>query len=71
MVSLPLSASLNSISCLSQDLGLVLFSLYVYRMCADNTINTLMRLDFAGLADEVEDALAFKARNVDPLIQPS
>ena len=40
-------------------------------MCEDNAVNALMRFNFAGMADEVEDALAFKARNVDPLIQPS
>ena len=40
-------------------------------MCEDNAVNALMRFNFAGMADEVEDALAFKARNVDPRIQPS
>ena len=40
-------------------------------MCEDNAVNALMRFNFAGMANEVEDALAFKARNADPLIQPS
>ncbi|KAG6820164.1 hypothetical protein H0H93_004427 [Arthromyces matolae] len=42
-----------------------------YRMCDDNAINKLMSFNFAGLADEVEEALAFKARNIDPRVQPS
>ncbi|KAI0363723.1 hypothetical protein BV20DRAFT_957701 [Pilatotrama ljubarskyi] len=42
----------------------------VYRMCEENAVDRLMALNFAGLADEVEDALAFKARNADPRIRP-
>jgi nuclear pore complex protein Nup160 len=30
-----------------------------------------MSFNFAGLADEVQDALAFKARNVDPRVLPA
>lgn len=40
-------------------------------MCEDNEVETLMNFNFAGLADEVEDALAFKARNIDPRLRPS
>ena len=39
-------------------------------MCEENAVDRLMALNFAGLADEVEDALAFKARNADPRIRP-
>ncbi|KAL7282041.1 hypothetical protein ACG7TL_003508 [Trametes sanguinea] len=42
----------------------------LYRMCEENAVDRLMTLNFAGLADEVEDALAFKARNADPRIRP-
>ncbi|KAF8665766.1 hypothetical protein AX16_000214 [Volvariella volvacea WC 439] len=42
----------------------------VYRMCEDNEVEALMSFNFAGIADEVEDALAFKARNVDPRLKP-
>ncbi len=42
----------------------------VYRMCEENACDRLMALNFAGLADEVEGALAFKARNADPRIRP-
>ncbi|KAG5654657.1 hypothetical protein H0H81_009905 [Sphagnurus paluster] len=42
-----------------------------YRMCDDNAVERLMALNFAGIADEVEDAFAFKARNVDPRVHPS
>ncbi|CDO74132.1 hypothetical protein BN946_scf185043.g182 [Trametes cinnabarina] len=42
----------------------------LYRMCEENAVDRLMSLNFAGLADEVEDALAFKARNADPRIRP-
>ena len=42
----------------------------LYRMCEENAVDRLMALNFAGLADEVEDALAFKARNADPRIRP-
>ena len=40
-------------------------------MCEDNAMETIMSFNFAGIADEVEDALSFKARNVDPRLQPS
>ncbi|KAH9853874.1 nucleoporin Nup120/160-domain-containing protein [Lenzites betulinus] len=42
----------------------------LYRMCEENAVDRLMALNFAGLAEEVEDALAFKARNADPRIRP-
>ncbi|EGO01552.1 hypothetical protein SERLA73DRAFT_158827 [Serpula lacrymans var. lacrymans S7.3] len=42
----------------------------VYRMCEENSVEKLMSFNFAGLAAEVEDALAFKARNTDPRICP-
>ncbi|KAG5644918.1 hypothetical protein DXG03_007383 [Asterophora parasitica] len=42
-----------------------------YRMCDDNAVERLMTFNFAGIVDEVEDALAFKARNVDPRVNPS
>lgn len=42
----------------------------VYRMCEENAVDKLMTFNFAGFADEVEDALAFKARNVDPRVRP-
>lgn len=42
-----------------------------YRMCEDNAVETLMSFNFAGLANEVQEALAFKARNVDPRSLPA
>ncbi|KAK1217352.1 hypothetical protein PQX77_019987 [Marasmius sp. AFHP31] len=42
----------------------------VYKMCDHHHVNQLMNFNFAGFADEVEDALAFKARNIDPRSQP-
>ncbi|KZT74501.1 hypothetical protein DAEQUDRAFT_195531 [Daedalea quercina L-15889] len=42
----------------------------IYRMCEEDAVKRLMSFNFAGLADEVEDALAFKARNADPRIRP-
>ncbi|EIW82466.1 hypothetical protein CONPUDRAFT_123432 [Coniophora puteana RWD-64-598 SS2] len=42
----------------------------VYRMCEDNAVEKLMSLIFTDLANEVEDALAFKARNTDPRVRP-
>ncbi|OCH95867.1 hypothetical protein OBBRIDRAFT_744376 [Obba rivulosa] len=45
-------------------------SLLVYRMCEENAVERLMTLNFAGFADEVEDALSFKARNADPRVRP-
>lgn len=40
-------------------------------MCEENAVDKLMDFDFAGIASEVEAALAFKARNADPRLQPS
>ncbi|KAG9317143.1 hypothetical protein JVU11DRAFT_1335, partial [Chiua virens] len=42
----------------------------VYRMCEEGAIELLVSLDFAGFASEVDDALAFKARNTDPRARP-
>ncbi|KAK7060140.1 hypothetical protein VNI00_000904 [Paramarasmius palmivorus] len=42
----------------------------VYKMCENKHVDKLMTFNFAGLADEVQDALAFKARNADPRSQP-
>ncbi|KAH7916141.1 nucleoporin Nup120/160-domain-containing protein [Hygrophoropsis aurantiaca] len=42
----------------------------VYRMCEENAIEQLMTYNFAGVAVEVEDALAFKSRNTDPRVRP-
>jgi nuclear pore complex protein Nup160 len=39
-------------------------------MCEDNALETLMSFNFVGVAEEVEDALSFKARNVDPRGSP-
>lgn len=39
-------------------------------MCEENAVEKLMTYNFASFADEVEDALAFKVRNVDPRIRP-
>ena len=39
-------------------------------MCEDNALGELLSFNFAGISDEVEDALSFKARNVDPRVQP-
>ncbi|KAF8974708.1 nucleoporin Nup120/160-domain-containing protein [Flammula alnicola] len=41
------------------------------RMCEENAVDKLMTFDFAGIASEVEAALAFKARNADPRLRPS
>ncbi|KAJ7672857.1 nucleoporin Nup120/160-domain-containing protein [Mycena rosella] len=43
----------------------------VYRMCEDNAVELLVSFNFPGFAEEVEDALSFKARNVDPRLHPS
>lgn len=40
-------------------------------MCESNQVDKLLSLNFAAYADEVEDALSFKARNADPLVRPS
>ncbi|KAF7433113.1 hypothetical protein PC9H_005061 [Pleurotus ostreatus] len=42
----------------------------VYRMCEDDAVEKLISFNFGSLVDEVEDALSFKARNVDPRIRP-
>ncbi|EKM59586.1 uncharacterized protein PHACADRAFT_87488 [Phanerochaete carnosa HHB-10118-sp] len=42
----------------------------VYRMCEEHAVDRLMTYSFAGVTDEVEDALSFKARNADPRIRP-
>ncbi|OSX60529.1 hypothetical protein POSPLADRAFT_1066767 [Postia placenta MAD-698-R-SB12] len=42
----------------------------VDRMCEESAVQRLMSFNFAGFADEVEDALSYKARNADPLIRP-
>ena len=39
-------------------------------MCEEHAVDRLMTFTFAGLADEVEDALSFKARNADPRTRP-
>ena len=39
-------------------------------MCEEHAGERLMTYSFAGITDEVEDALAFKARNADPRIRP-
>ncbi|KAF8631128.1 hypothetical protein AX15_002475 [Amanita polypyramis BW_CC] len=41
-----------------------------YNMCEDGVVNELLAFNFAGISDEVEDALSFKARNVDPRAHP-
>ncbi|KDR83495.1 hypothetical protein GALMADRAFT_55353 [Galerina marginata CBS 339.88] len=40
------------------------------RMCEESAVEKLMDFDFAGIASEVEAALAFKARNADPRLRP-
>lgn len=42
----------------------------VYRMCEENAVEELISLNFAGFSSEVDDALAFKARNTDPRVRP-
>ncbi|KAH9950096.1 nucleoporin Nup120/160-domain-containing protein [Amylocystis lapponica] len=42
----------------------------VYRMCEEHAVERLMAFNFANFADEVEDALSFKARNADPRVRP-
>jgi nuclear pore complex protein Nup160 len=42
----------------------------VYRMCEDDAVEKLISFNFARFADEIQDALAFKARNVDPRARP-
>ncbi|KAI5982289.1 nucleoporin Nup120/160-domain-containing protein [Pisolithus marmoratus] len=42
----------------------------VYRMCEENAVEELISLNFGGFSSEVDDALAFKARNTDPRVRP-
>jgi hypothetical protein len=42
----------------------------VYSMCESDVVEKLMSYNFAGFSDEVQDALSFKARNVDPRSRP-
>ncbi|EPQ59509.1 hypothetical protein GLOTRDRAFT_71020 [Gloeophyllum trabeum ATCC 11539] len=42
----------------------------VYRMCDDQAVEQLMSLNFAAFADEVEEALSYKARSDDPMATP-
>ncbi len=39
-------------------------------MCERNKVETLLSFNFVGFADDVEQALGFKARNADPLDRP-
>jgi nuclear pore complex protein Nup160 len=39
-------------------------------MCEENAVDKLMSFNFVGLVKEVEEALAFKARNARPLARP-
>ncbi|KAG2013470.1 hypothetical protein CC2G_010381 [Coprinopsis cinerea AmutBmut pab1-1] len=41
------------------------------QMCEEDAVAKLMTFDFAGISDEVESILSFKARNVDPRIPPN
>jgi hypothetical protein len=45
-------------------------SYLIYRMCEEGAVEKLMTFNFAGCSDDVEDALSFKARNVDPRVRP-
>ncbi|TFK43307.1 nucleoporin Nup120/160-domain-containing protein [Crucibulum laeve] len=40
-------------------------------MCEENAVQSLVAFDFAGISEEVEAALSFKSRNVDPRLTPS
>jgi hypothetical protein len=42
----------------------------VYRMCEENQVEKLMSFNFAGFADEVQDALGFRACHMDPRSRP-
>jgi nuclear pore complex protein Nup160 len=46
-------------------------TILVNRMCEENAVQSLLDFNFAGLSDEVEAILSFKARNVDPRMKPS
>lgn len=39
-------------------------------MCEEDAVPRLMTFNFSGLVDEVEECLAFKARNADPRSRP-
>ncbi|KAF6762913.1 nucleoporin Nup120/160-domain-containing protein [Ephemerocybe angulata] len=41
------------------------------QMCEANAVARLMAFDFAGISEEVESILSFKARNADPRLQPN
>jgi hypothetical protein len=47
-----------------------LVGVLVTRICDEGAVDRLMSFNFAGLADEAEEALAFKARNANPREQP-
>lgn len=40
-------------------------------MCEENAVEKLVQFEFTGITNEIEAALAFKARNADPRSQPS
>ena len=40
-------------------------------MCENEEVDRLMNLNFIGFQTDVEDTLAFKARNTDPLSRPN
>jgi nuclear pore complex protein Nup160 len=39
-------------------------------MCEENAVEKLVAFEFAGISNEVEAVLAFKARNADPRLRP-
>lgn len=43
----------------------------IYHMSEDDAVAQLISFNFAGFVDDVEECLAFKARNMDPRIQPN
>ena len=42
----------------------------IYRMCENGAAELLVSMNFLGLTKEVEESLAFKARNADPRVRP-
>lgn len=40
-------------------------------MCEENAVQKLVQFEFTGITNEIEAALAFKARNADPRSRPS
>ncbi|KAI0092550.1 nucleoporin Nup120/160-domain-containing protein [Irpex rosettiformis] len=42
----------------------------VQKMCEEHAVDRLMSYNFAGVVDEVEASLSFKARNADPQVRP-